>query len=262
MTRPAPIRPRALLLDFGGVVVQTEHRSGWAAELAAEVFGMLDAAGCTALTVEDVKRDIVAAAKADSAWKDAMSRVAEPAELTWRMFWSEFVAADWPQQARAVVTSQAWLLCRRKGELRSDRVARKGIEDLLTGARERGIPVAIVSNALSGIVHRDWLARAGLDKDLALQIYSDEVGIRKPNPEIIRLACRALGITPQEAWYVGDNFDRDVVCGRRAGIGTTVLMKARDTYDRPFVVAQTPDAVVDDPAGLLLLLADTDEVTT
>ncbi|MFF3867659.1 HAD family hydrolase [Micromonospora sp. NPDC001898] len=252
-------RPRALLLDFGGVVVQTARRDTWVTDLATEVVAMLGAAGCTELTIDDVVRDVRAAAAADSAWKNAMSRLSAPAELTWRVFWSEFVAADWPDQARALVTSQAWFLCRRQGELRSTRVARNGIEDLLRGARERDIPVAIVSNAMSGIVHRDWLAQAGLDKDLALQLYSDELGIRKPNPEMIRLACRALAVAPSDAWYVGDNFDRDVVCGRRAGVGVTVLMTARSTHDLPFVVAQTPDAVVDDPAELLRLLTLTDE---
>lgn len=248
--------PRALLLDFGGVIVQSTSRPGWVGELAGEVAALLRRAGQTGLTVADIERDILAGTAADSAWKDAMSRVANPAELTCRMFWSDFVAVDWPEPARALVTSQAWMLCRRKGELSSDRHPRPGLTDLLKAAREWELPVVVVSNALSGVVHRDWIRTAGLEEFVAFQIYSDEVGIRKPNPEMIGLACRALDISPALAWYVGDNFDRDVVCGRRAGVGATVLMNARGTYDVPFVVAEKPDAVVDDPAGLLALLRD------
>ncbi|NUT32729.1 MAG: HAD family hydrolase [Hamadaea sp.] len=246
--------PRALLLDFGGVVVQTVHRDTWADDLAAEVAAMLHACGCRDLGLDEIRRDVVAGAKADSAWKNAMSRTTDPAELTPVMFWADFVAVDWPVQARAVVTSQAWLLCRRMGELRSVREARSGLGELLTWCAERQLPVAIVSNALSGVVHRDWLASAGLDKLFALQVYSDEVAIRKPHPEMIGIACRSLGVPPADSWYVGDNFDRDVVCGRRAGVGATILMTARDTYDRPFEVAAEPDAVVADPAALLELL--------
>ncbi|MEV0272485.1 MAG: HAD-IA family hydrolase [Hamadaea sp.] len=246
--------PRALLLDFGGVVVQTTRRDSWADELAADVCELLRACHCDALDLPAVRRDILAGAAADSAWKDAMSRIPDPAELTPVMFWRDFVAIDWPEQARTVVATQAWPLCRRMGELRSQRQARAGLIDLLSWCEDQGLPVGIVSNALSGIVHRDWLTAAGLDKQFALQIYSDEIGIRKPHPDMIGVACRSLGITPDQAWYVGDNFDRDVVCGRRAGVGATILMIARDTHDKPFEVAAEPDAVVDDPAGLLDLL--------
>ncbi|GAB3137320.1 hypothetical protein GCM10027290_02850 [Micromonospora sonneratiae] len=246
--------PRALLLDFGGVVVQTVHRANWADDLAAEVYALLDGCGCRQFDTTAVRRDILAGAAADSGWKNAMSRMPTPSELTPVMFWRDFVAGDWPDQARAIVTSQAWLLCRRMGELRSERRARHGLVDLLAWCTGRGLPVGVVSNALSGVVHRDWLAHAGLEKHFALQIYSDELGIRKPHPDMIGIGCRSLGVQPGQAWYVGDNFDRDVLCGRRAGVGATILMTARDTYDLPYEVAAEPDAVVADPAELLVLL--------
>ena len=50
---------------------------------------------------------------------------------------------------------------------------------------------------------------------------------------MIHLAARALGVTPADAWYVGDNFDRDVLCGRRAGVGGNILMEAKGTWDLP-----------------------------
>ncbi|HUR06006.1 MAG TPA: HAD hydrolase-like protein [Nonomuraea sp.] len=37
---------------------------------------------------------------------------------------------------------------------------------------------------------------------------------------------------PADAWYVGDNLDRDVVRGRRAGVGMTVLMTSKSTASR------------------------------
>ncbi len=68
------------------------------------------------------------------------------------------------------------------GELRQDRRIRPGIPELLDAADGLGIPCAVVSNSLSGAVHRDFTAATGLDAKLAFEVYSDEA-VRKPNPE-------------------------------------------------------------------------------
>ncbi|MFI0894926.1 HAD family hydrolase [Streptomyces sp. NPDC020983] len=247
-------RPTALLLDFGGVVVSTTSRPTWAQDLAAELHASLTAAGCADLTAQHIEADLTAGATAESHWKNAMSRPAAPVEMTYGRFWTEFVAADWPPTALAWVAAHAGPLCHRMGELKQERATRDGMTELLDSCDELGIPVAIVSNALAGSVHRDYMAAHGLDRRVALQVYSDEVAVRKPNPEMIRIAARALGADPGACWYVGDNFDRDVLCGRRAKAGGTILMEARGTYDRPYVVQAEPDAVVADPYGLRDLL--------
>ncbi|RJL31820.1 HAD family hydrolase [Bailinhaonella thermotolerans] len=251
------LTPRALLLDFGGVVVETRSRPGWAGELAAEVHELLARAGFAGLTVTDVETDIRAGATACRYWKDSASRRYAPEEMTHRRFWADFVAADWPERARALVTAEAAPLCRRMGELSRERVTRPGIKELLAACRSHGVVPAIVSNALCGAVHRDHLALEGLDRQVAVQVYSDEAGVRKPNPEMIHIACRALGVTPARTWYVGDNHDRDVLCGTRAGAGTTVLMVSRSTGRIPYEVRQRPGVTVEDPRGLLALLEAT-----
>ncbi|MGV9778046.1 HAD family hydrolase [Streptosporangium sp. NPDC003464] len=251
------IRPRALLLDFGGVIVETVKRPSWAAELAAEVHELLGRAGFHGLGLDEVESDIRAGARADKYWKDSASRRPAPEEMTHRGFWADFVAGDWPDQARSLVTAEATPLCRRMGELRSGRDIRPGTQELLDACWAHGVTPAVVSNALCGAVHRDHMARNGLDRQVAVQVYSDEVGVRKPNPEMIWIACRALGVDPAETWYVGDNYDRDVVCGARARVGATVLMVSRSTGEIPYKVRQNPQATVEDPRGLLNLLEET-----
>ncbi|NDL58711.1 HAD family hydrolase [Phytoactinopolyspora mesophila] len=249
--------PKALLLDFGGVVVETARRPSWQSELAAEVHRMLAATGRADLTAEDIELDIRAGRAAHGGWKDAMSRPYTPREATHREFWSDYVAADWPESDRVLVEVHAQHLCRRMVELQAERKPRHGIHELLAFARDRGILVGIVSNALVGEVHREVVRELGLDDFIQVQVYSDEVGIRKPNPRIIGLASSALSVVPGDSWYVGDNYDRDVVCGRRAGAGATVLMIAEDTYDPPYRVRDTPDLTVEDPAALLAVLRRT-----
>jgi len=246
--------PRALLLDFGGVVVETAKVAGWEGLLAAEVARRLDGVA-EAPDPGQIARDIGFGARADSRWKDAMSRPFAPRELTHAEFWGEFVAADWPAEARDTVVADAGELCRRMGHLRSARTLRDGMLDLLDVADAARVPVAIVSNALSGQVHLDWLAERGLEERFAVAIHSDAAGVRKPNPEIIWLATRALGVEPSEAWYVGDNFDRDVLCGRRAGVGGVILMEAKGTWELPYELDLRPDAIVSGPHELHGLFA-------
>jgi FMN phosphatase YigB (HAD superfamily) len=73
---------------------------------------------------------------------------------------------------------------------------------------------------------------------------------------MIWIACRALGVDPAQVWYVGDTYDRDVVCGARARVGATVLMVSRSTEKIPYKVRQSPQATVEDPHGLLSLLEE------
>jgi len=250
--------PRGLLLDFGGVIVQSERVSDWQEKLGAEVYSLL-AHRLGAHAVPSPRRivgDIRAGAAGAAKWRDAMSRPFAPAELAWETFWGDFVAADWPAPARESVVGDARELCRQLTLMKSRRTLRPGITDLLAIAGDRGIPVAVVSNALSGRVHREFLENAGLTRLFAAQIYSDEVGSRKPNPRMIELGAEAVGVPVADCWYVGDNFDRDTVCGRRAGVGANIIIEARSTYDLPYELDEHPDAVVSDGHALVALLSD------
>jgi len=248
--------PRALLLDFGGVVVETENNVDWQAAFARDLAGQMHADGLDLLDVAALERDLRAGAKADSRWKDAMSRPFAPAELRYDQFWGDFVAADWPEPARRWVLERARELCRQMGETKQSRRTRVGMVELLDAADEVGVPVGIVSNTLMGVVHRDYLQAHSLTDRFAAQIYSDEVGVRKPNPAMIELGAEAVSVPVADCWYVGDNFDRDALCGARAGVGGNIIMEARDTYDQPYDLAVRPHAIVADPVELRELFLD------
>ena len=252
------VPPRGLLLDFGGVIVQSERAPHWQHSLGAEVYSLL-ADRLDPVMVPSRRRivgDITAGTAGAGKWRDAMSRPFAPSELSWEMFWGDFVAADWPAPAHEMVVQNAQELCRRLTEIKAHRVTRPGIPELLQAAQDHGIRVVTVSNALSGRVHRDFLEDNGLTTFFAAQIYSDEVGIRKPNPRMIQLGAQAAGVPIADCWYVGDNFDRDTVCGRRAGVGANIIIEARSTYDLPYDLDERPDALVPDGHALLALFTD------
>ncbi|MBD7979601.1 HAD-IA family hydrolase [Oerskovia sp. Sa2CUA9] len=245
-------RPDALLLDFGGVIFQTTKRPEGYGELATHLSEVLGRAGhrWSPETLEPVLRGGVKALKD---WKNASSRRLAPLELDHRTIWHDFLASPLPLAAREVLAGSAGTLLARLTATLSEHTVRPGIPELLATAAELGVTVGIVSNAHSGRAHRTLLAAHGLDEAFGVQVYSDEVGLRKPHPGIIAMAARALGTTPERTWYVGDTLDRDVVAGRRAGVGAVILTRHHSDVP-PYPVTDTADAVLDTPEGIADLL--------
>ncbi|MEX2222285.1 MAG: HAD family hydrolase [Candidatus Rokuibacteriota bacterium] len=77
----------------------------------------------------------------------------------------------------------------------------------------RGLRLGIVSNTgrTPGVILRRVLEGHGLLGHFGTISFSDEVGVRKPGPEIFRATLSAAGVPPKEALHVGDNPDADVV---------------------------------------------------
>ncbi|WP_206074466.1 HAD family hydrolase [Antribacter gilvus] len=246
--------PDALLLDFGGVVFQTRKRPEAWAEVAVHVSEVLARAGHR-IGAQELEPVLRGGNKALKDWKNASSRRLEPRELTHREIWRDFYGSPLPAAAREVLVGSAGALQAYLTATVAEHVVRPGVRELLALAAERGVRLGIVSNAHAGRAHRELLAAHCLDDAFGVQVYSDEVGIRKPHPGMIELAAAALGTTPARSWYVGDTFDRDVVAGRRAGVGAVVLTRHHHTDSPPFPVTETADAVFDTPEGLVEVLA-------
>jgi FMN phosphatase YigB (HAD superfamily) len=235
-------RPAALLLDFGGVLADAPPQRTAPPELVLRLYNLTR----HALTPGDIQRALTAGGEAWARWRDENN----PDELSQAEVWERFVIADWPPTAQVYVrTSIAKLSydwARRHGW-----ALRPGIPELLAAAGAAGVPMAVVSNTLSGAAHRDFLASAGVAKLFAAQIYSDEVGVRKPNPQMIWHATTALGVAAGDCWFVGDSPARDMVCARRAEVAAAILMRSPRT-DRE--TGPEPDFRVEDGHGVRDLL--------
>ena len=246
--------PQALLLDFGGVIVDGPTSPTWAAEVAGVVTKLLiESRVVPLLSVHVVVEALIKAdGAADTCWIEAA-----PVEQWSEKFWRDVVGATWPAEARRTVGAHATNLSRCVAELKFARTwhLRPGITDLLATAEALGLVMAVVSNAISAPVHRDLLASSGLARHFAVQLYSDEQGVRKPNPELVWRAVAALGMSPADCWFVGDTRSRDVLAARRAGCGAAVLMRSVRVDHLPCPEAVNPDVVVADPGQLRALLS-------
>jgi N-acetyl-D-muramate 6-phosphate phosphatase len=133
------------------------------------------------------------------------------------------------------------------------RPAQDGAREMLEGVAELGLPTALICNTLSANGTRRLVRDHGFAGLLSVELYSDEQGLRKPNPAIFTLALRALDLAPEQVWYVGDKLDRDVLAARRAGLGAAILMTSNDTTERA-ATGLAPDVVLSDPRELLDLV--------
>ncbi len=73
---------------------------------------------------------------------------------------------------------------------------------------------------------------AGFYPFLDVIIDSDEVGIRKPDPEIFYLAIERLGVTADRAAFVGDSFNQDIKPAKTIGM-KTIWLKTQHTAPFP-----------------------------
>jgi HAD superfamily hydrolase (TIGR01549 family) len=238
-----PTRPAALLLDFGGVLVDAPPRRSAPPELVLRLYNLTH----HALTPGEIQRALTEGADAFAKWRDED----HPDELSQAEVWERFVIADWPATAQAYVRTAITKLSY-EWAWRYNWALRPGIAEMLAAASAAGVPMAVVSNTLSGAAHRDYLTQAGVGRLFGAQIYSDEAGVRKPNPQMIWHATSALGVPAEPCWFVGDSPARDMVCARRAEVGTAILMQSPRTGREQ---GPDPDFRVEDGYGVLDLLA-------
>ena len=117
--------------------------------------------------------------------------------------------------------------------------------------------LALCSNFSHGETARAILAERGLDRHLSSIIVSEEVGFRKPRPEIFASVADSLGLAPREMLHVGDDLRADVGGAARAGMRTVWLTRRiRDpeaelaAYEGP-----RPDFGLEDLLDLPVLVA-------
>ena len=138
----------------------------------------------------------------------------------------------------------------RQYRLRMPELVRCRPEDLdaIRQLRSAGWRIGIVTNGMTDN-QRGKIRRTGLDRLVDAWCISGEVGIRKPDTRIFRLAAqRCCASAEQGGWMIGDDPVLDVRGGRNAGLRTILLRPgtAADQVDEPkpdFVASSVADAV-------------------
>jgi putative hydrolase of the HAD superfamily len=114
--------------------------------------------------------------------------------------------------------------------------------DALSRLRTAGLRLGVVSNS-DGRAEQA-LAAAGLREYFDVVIDSSIFGTEKPDPAIFQAALDALGVAPEDALYVGDLYEVDVVGARAAGMEAVLLTSSEATPAHPCRTATSIDELV------------------
>ena len=108
-------------------------------------------------------------------------------------------------------------------------LAMPGAHGLLTLLRGAGLRLALISNAgrTCGAILRGYLQQLGLASYFETLIFSDEVGLAKPNPAIFSIALGRLGALAGEVVHIGDDLVLDYEGARRSGLRALIIRPER-----------------------------------
>ena len=113
----------------------------------------------------------------------------------------------------------------------------EGIPEFLDYLKKKNIRTAVLSNiTYAGKIVEERIHRLLPDNHFEFIIATSEYLFRKPNTRIFRLALNKSGLSPEDVWYVGDNYECDIVGARNTGLfpiwytGATDLEQP-DDYD-------------------------------
>ncbi len=134
--------------------------------------------------------------------------------------------------------------------MRAGLAAMPGASETLAALHEQGYRMGLISNTIwPAELHLEDLAEIGVLSHLQITLFSGELGLWKPNPQIFQHALQALDVAPEETIFVGDNPREDVLGARGAGMRAVWMRSA----EFPLGDVQ-PDAIIDALPELLPII--------
>lgn len=95
----------------------------------------------------------------------------------------------------------------------------EGIEDFLAFLRDKGIRTGVISNiTFCGDVVKERIAEKIPGHEFEFIIATSEYMYRKPNKRIFELALEKADLSAEDVWYIGDQYECDIVGAGNAGI--------------------------------------------
>ncbi|MFH1701686.1 MAG: HAD family hydrolase [Candidatus Zixiibacteriota bacterium] len=109
-----------------------------------------------------------------------------------------------------------------------------GVYETLSGLKECGIPMGIISNTIfPGDEHDVDLVNYEIMQYFDFRIYSYDFGWRKPWPDIYRYGLKLIDLPPENTVYVGDRFIEDVLGPQELGMNGVLKYREGREYPEP-----------------------------
>lgn len=128
------------------------------------------------------------------------------------------------------------------------RMLRPRVAEMLEGLKGMGLKLGIISNTAALYQVFDILETYGIRSYFQDVTLSSVTGIRKPSPDIFRIALRQLQSKPEECVYVGDTVSRDIIGSKRAGFAKAIQISSKLTAEKDSGVKREfePDYRIED----------------
>ena len=163
--------------------------------------------------------------------------------------WSQYLLPDYDPE---LICANAGRLTRLWRDHDGRRVPRPDVKSTLIELDKRGYTMGIIANTVTETEIPDWMIEDKVAHYFKSVILSSKVRIRKPDPAIYYLACRAIGKKPENCAYVGDNPIRDVQGTRDAGFAMMIRIDEPDTIKKePQEITLHPDYTINNISDLL-----------
>lgn len=95
----------------------------------------------------------------------------------------------------------------------------EGIEEFLAFLRDKGIRTGVISNiTFCSDVVKERIAEKIPSHEFEFIIATSEYMFRKPNRKIFEFALEKAGLFAEDVWYIGDQYECDIVGAGNAGI--------------------------------------------
>jgi putative hydrolase of the HAD superfamily len=134
----------------------------------------------------------------------------------------------------------------RKDFTRRTLVLRDDAETTLQKLKSAGLKIGLVSNCT---MEAPGLWRAmPIARKVDAAIFSSEVGLLKPHPEMYNLVTRRLGVAPNKCLYVGDGDSDELNGAARVGMHPVLIRTPKEDMSRPqrAVVENWAGRIIDD----------------
>ncbi len=243
---------KAVLFDMGGTLedIWVDEETSRAA--VARLKRMLAGWGMDpGVPEEDLRRRV------DAGWdRYDVFRSREDVELKPEPLWRDYVLAGFGFPA-AFFASHSEEMAHMWEVTHYHRELRPGVKGMLERLKGAGIRLGIVSNTAALYQVFDTLEEYGIRDFFEDVTLSSVVGLRKPRPEIFRVALRQLRLEAAECAYVGDTVSRDIIGSKRAGFGLAIQIGSHLTREKDAGLSEAlrPDHFIGDirdVAGIVL----------
>lgn len=239
---------QAVLFDLGGTLHTSDSPAGWDVRYASRLLERLADYG---IRLELSPDALALMLKTNcEAYKHHTEQILR--ELPAAEIWSDYYlrGLDVSREALEPIAEE---LSFRYDYDRTRVIRRPHLKQTIDALRDMGIRVGLISNIISTSVAPHFLAEYGIEDAMECVVLSSVTGIRKPDPEIFRVAERAMNLKPEQLAYVGDTLSRDVRGVRNAGWRCMIQIRNPAIAHRDKGLENSglvPDYLIDDLAEI------------